>query len=80
MYDTVVMVSFPTHIIFKPIAKRIFGISIFGAINMQAQVHTNQQITKVAELVFFKRNDEEGKKQNRQRVFEQPVVHVIGTD
>jgi hypothetical protein len=31
-------------------------------------------------LVFFKGNDEKGKEQNGQSVFEQPVVHVVGSD
>jgi hypothetical protein len=43
---------------------------------MQAEIDTNKQVTKIAELKLFVRDDKEGYKDEHQHVFEQPVANI----
>ncbi len=72
----------PGHVkdILEPIAKWIFSIGILGSIHMQAQINTNKQITKIAELVFFIAEDQESYKNKGQCVFKKPVSSVSSAD
>jgi hypothetical protein len=43
---------------------------------MQAQVQTDEQITQIAHLKFFKAEQQEQYKQKRKYIFHNPVAHI----
>ncbi len=58
------------------ITKWIICIRIFRAINMQAQINSNEWIAKVAKLLFFVGENEQTRKKKYKRVFHKPVFHI----
>ena len=52
MHYAVIMISCHMEVILQPITEWIFGICIFRAVNMQAEVNTDKQVTEVTEDVL----------------------------
>lgn len=79
MDDPVIMVSGTMKNILQPVPQRILSISVFGSVNMQTKVNTQQQVAGIAKLVSFVIPHKEREKNENKRIFKQPVVHIRST-